>query len=123
MESLDQNRDLSNTEKVKLHFQENKKFYVGFGLGVLVVLVVRKPVQIINTVAPVFHNDNSSNVLIGGTLSKIVRCNQTKEIWPTVTETAEAAGVSLPMMSKHLNGYPGYEDIKGATYSIIGVGN
>lgn len=124
MKALEHNLNLPDAEKVKTHFRENKKFYMGFGLGALVILALhQRPVQIINTVAPIFHNNNSSSVLMGGYLSKIVRCNDTKQIWESVLATAEAAGVSATTMSKHLNGYPGYEDIKGLTYSIIGVGN
>ena len=41
---------------IKNHLDINKKFYVGFGVGALVVLATRKPpVRITNTVAPVFH--------------------------------------------------------------------
>ena len=124
MKALEHNLNLPDAERIKTHFRENQKFYKGVGLGALLVLAFHhRPVQIINTVAPVFHNNNSSKVLMGGTLSKVIRNNTTGEIWKSITATAEAAGVPLSVMSKHLNGYPGYEDIKGLTYSIIGVGN
>ena len=40
-------------QTVKLHVRRNKKFYIGFGTGALVVLVTRKPtINITNTVTP-----------------------------------------------------------------------
>lgn len=111
-------------DKVKNHFQENQKFYVGVGTGALIVLIFhQRPIQVINTVAPVFHNNNSSTAFMGGYLHKIVRNDTTGEIVETVGVAAKRAGVSIATMSKHLNGHPGYKDIKGQIYSIIGIGN
>lgn len=38
-------------QAVKLHVRKNKKFYIGFGTGALVVLVTRRsPINVVNTV-------------------------------------------------------------------------
>lgn len=38
-------------QAVKLHVRRNKKFYMGFGTGALVVLVTRRsPINVVNTV-------------------------------------------------------------------------
>jgi hypothetical protein len=38
-------------QAVKLHVRKNKKFYMGFGTGALVVLVTRRsPINVVNTV-------------------------------------------------------------------------
>lgn len=38
-------------QAVKLHIRRNKKFYMGFGTGALVVLVTRRsPINVVNTV-------------------------------------------------------------------------
>jgi len=112
-------------QAIKNHFETNKKIYAGFGVGVLVTLAIRRPqVHIINTVSPIFNNNNSSNVIMGGYLHKIVQCVETGEIfWKGVGEAAEKAGATLHAMSRHLNGHDGYETVKGLTYKIIGVGN
>ena len=83
------------------------------------------PSQITNTIAPIFNNDNSSVVNFGGTVSKIVKCVETGQTWEKVTEAAAGAkdgiGVPLSVMSKHLNEYPGYEDVGNLHYKIIGI--
>ena len=51
---------------------------------------------------------------------KFIQKEQTGDVWTTVKDAAEAAGVSVPMMSKHLNGR--MPTIHGEVYSIIGLG-
>jgi hypothetical protein len=77
------------------------------------------PAQVINTVAPVFNNNNSSNVLLGGPMRKIVHCIETDQYWPSVTAAAKAQDVLLPLMSKHLNGH--HDHINEKTFEIVGV--
>ena len=55
-----------------------------------------------------------------GHSTKIVKCLETGEIWETVTEAADAAGVARTTMSKHLNGRT--DHIDGLHYVIIGQG-
>lgn len=115
---------------VKTHIEENKTVYIAaassIATGALVAMIVRtKPVTVVTNIAPVispiFNNDNSSNVVnFAGHAHKIVRGNANGQIWGTVTEAAEAAGVELSRMSRHLNGH--IPHIDGETYSIIGMG-
>lgn len=122
-------------ERIKKHLNENKIAYITGGsclvIGVLVGVGFKSrpvPTQIINTVAPVIDVspsiapliNTSSAVNFGGHAHKFVKCAETNEIWETVTETAEAAGVSLSRMSRHLNNHLG--PINDKHYSIIGVG-
>lgn len=86
------------------------------------LLVNKCSPAVINTVAPVFNNNNSSNVLLNGYLHKIVRNNNTGEIFESVKAAAEHAKVVPAVMSKHLHGYEGFEDIGQEVYSIIGIG-
>lgn len=91
-------------QAVKLHVRRNKKFYIGFGAGALVILVTRRPS--INVIAsPTFNNMPIFNNTVnnGGFIRKIVRCVETGELWLSVTEAAAAQGKNIPLMSQHLN--------------------
>jgi hypothetical protein len=113
---------------VKKHVGEHKVAYSCAATGVVVaivtVLVMRgRPsfsVSVAPVIAPVFNNNNSSSVNLGGYAHKLVQCDETKEIWPTVTDAAKAAGVATSVMSRCLNGHK--EHIYGNHYKIIGVG-
>jgi hypothetical protein len=115
-----------HVEQIKTHFQENKKVYVAGGVclvvGIVATLLVSRQApttQIINTISPVFNNNNANVVTLGGYAHKIVKCNETGEIWETVTSAAKAVGVDVGKMSKHLNGHKPH--VNGSTYSIIGL--
>ena len=55
---------------------------------------------------------------MGGHLSKIVRCNETGQIWESVTATADAVGVpkSTQMGLEHLK--PGHTS-KGSGWDLL----
>jgi hypothetical protein len=114
--------DVPSSEKIKAHFQRNKDRYLFFALGAVVVLAIRKPI----TIAPVFNNvpvfSNTNMVNNGGHMRKLVYCKELDKYFRSVTDTAEFAGVQLPMMSKHLNKKPGYDSVKGLHYEIAGLG-
>jgi hypothetical protein len=42
-------KDGAKYQAVKLHVKKNKKFYMGFGSGVLVTLIVRRPAIHVST--------------------------------------------------------------------------
>ena len=107
-------------QAVKLHVRRNKKLYIGIGIGASVVLVIRRPsINIVNApiMSPVFNNTVNN----GGHMRKIIRCIETGEMWPSITATAEDIGKSINTMSKHLNGYPGFETVGGMHYVIDGL--
>jgi hypothetical protein len=113
-------------QQVRAHVQRNKPTYIagisGVAVGAVGVVLLNRSggVSIVNTIAPVFNNDNSSTVNFGGYMHKLVKCVETGEIWETVREAASAKGVYAPVMSKHLNGHT--DHIKGLHFEIIGVG-
>ena len=118
----------TKVQEVKTHLHENKQYYLAGGAALLTGLVIGRisggrPIQI----APVFNNTNTNNnvanataTAFAGRMHKVVKCNDTNDIWETVYDAAKAAGVPRTVMSKHINGHT--DHINGATYSIIGVG-
>lgn len=72
--------------------------------------------------APVFNNDNSSNVIasFGGHQHKIVKCLETGEIWEKAKDAAEAMGVTESLMSRHLNGHK--DHVSDLHFVILGLG-
>jgi hypothetical protein len=125
---FDRMKENAKYKEIKQHVDDNKLWYV-LGAGIATGVVGRSlyhsaPVTIANSVAPiispVFNNDNSSMVNFGGHLTKIVRCIETDEMWPTVTKSAKATGNTLNRMSQHLNGHRA--DLNGLHYVIEGVG-
>lgn len=116
-------------QKIKQHVKDNQVAYIsgvgGVTVGALgVLLLTRSPMQFTNNVAPViapvFNNDNSSVVNLGGPMTKMVKCLETGEIWEKVTYAAEDAGVTLHKMSQHLNGHK--DHVNDLHYKIIGLG-
>jgi len=113
----------TQVEKAKKHVEKNKdilKYVLVFSFGACLVMATRRP-QIINVLAPVFHSSNYNISPLGGYLHKIVRCNETGQIWESVGAAADAVGVKPSNMSRHLNG--GMDAINGHHFTIIGIGN
>lgn len=116
--------------RVKKHLRDNRMTYLA-GVGCLATgYFLRRPsVQIsAPSIAPVFNNtpviapvmNNTQVNNFGGPLTKMVKCLETGEIWETVTDTAESAGVGIQKMSRHLNGHK--DHVNGLHYKIIGLG-
>lgn len=89
----------------------------GIALG---VALKRQIPSISNVVAPIFNNNNSSNVDLGGYTHKIVKCFETGDIWETVKDAAESNDVDIVRMSRCINGH--IPHINGFHYSVIGLG-
>ena len=116
-------------DRVKTHVKEHQKAYwvgsVVVVAGVTYILTRRLGPQTI-TVAPVFNNipifnnDNSSLVNLGGHTTKMVKRLSDGEIFEKVTEAAADAGCSVSKMSRHLNGHSPH--LYDEVYKIIGVG-
>jgi hypothetical protein len=110
-------------EKVKHHLRENEELYIGLAVGLITgaavgVMIRSRPIHVI---APMFNNAPTFNNVVnnGGHMRKIVRCIETGEMWRTVGEAAEAAGVSFPAMSRHINGHD--DHIRNFHYVIEGL--
>jgi len=103
---MEENSEPSRYQKIKQHLQDNKKVYLGVAGGLAVGYLLRKPnsAAIINNVAPSIAPVFNNTVNNGGYMRKIVRCLETDEMWPSVSKAAEAMGVTIPLMSHHLNG-------------------
>jgi len=115
-------------EKIKNHVSEHRVVYIASGVsfalgGVSVVVLKSRPMQIINTVAPVIAPifNNTNNITFGGYAHKVVKCLETGQIWESVKDAAEETGVTLSTMSKVLNGHS--DGIQGLHYTIIGLGS
>lgn len=122
---MDEEIEPTQSERLKDHFHKYKHVYAYAACGgvivVLGVMILKKSptTQIINTVAPVFNNSNE--VLMGGYLRKIVYCPELNRYFGSVKEAAEFAKVSVPAMSKHLNGHS--DRVNGLVYKIVAVAN
>jgi|SoiMethySBSTD1v2_1073268.scaffolds.fasta_scaffold1166464_1 hypothetical protein len=126
--------DHESIRKVKTHVEKYQTVYAVVGASGLTLVAVKlfgKPQVIVKGASelpaiainnmPVFENHNIGNQqTFGGPMTKLVKCLETGEVWETVTEAAEAAGASLSLMSRHLNGYK--DHVYDKHYKIIGLG-
>lgn len=132
---------------VKSHLIEHKKVYITGGIcfiaGVASYAIIsddatqpqrRIPIRNYNgggnaqvsieaesiTDSPI-HVEQTTNVInnFGGHSTKIVKCVETGEIFGSVNEAAESAGVDRTVMSKHINGKT--DHAAGLHYQIIGL--
>lgn len=88
-------------------------FYLGRKSSVSAVTITNSPVFQNN---PTFNNVND----FGGYARKIVQNMETGEIYGSVKDAADSAGVMTSMMSRHLNGHT--DNISGHHFNIIGLG-
>jgi hypothetical protein len=113
-------------ERAKAHVLRNKTTYIvgavclAIGVATGYWIKSRPLINVVNTVAPVFINNNENIVNFGGYATKIVKNHLTGDTYLTVKAAAEAAGVEMVRMSRHLNGH--IPHINGVVYSIIGQG-
>lgn len=126
---MEHNIHIPNIEEIKTHV---KNHAIPYAVGTTAVvssgltLLVARRFGIQISIAPVFNNmpmfnnDNSSLVNLGGHTTKMVERLSDGHIWKKVTEAAVDAGVTPSYMSKHLNGHQ--PDVYGEIYKIIGVG-
>ena len=52
-----------------------------------------------------------------------VKCNETGDIYETLTEAAKTMGVGKSNLSKHLRRMPGHKSVGGHTYSFVEIRN
>jgi len=114
--------DETRFEKIKAHFSKHKHAYGYTACGVIVAVLgaavlKKQPSIIVNNVSPVFNNLATSS--LGGHLRKIVYCRELDRYFGSVTEAAKNANVSVPVMSKHLNGHT--DHVNGVIYEIVAV--
>lgn len=122
-------------ERVKNHFRENRSLYLAGGVCLAAGAVIGYSLKSegddfaleaagdinFGELDKSTHN-TTNNVMVnmGGPMHKIVKNTSTGEVFESVTDAAESAGVSVSTMSKHINGHT--DHIYGDEYEIIGVG-
>lgn len=115
------------TDKVKTHFRENKKVYLAFAGGALLVYVAgsRRDVEVNSNTKYLSINspDHSTNVVVTqlqrrGHPGNLVRCNETGEVFASQQRAAEAMGINPGTLSSHLNGK--YDSAQGLTFERLG---
>jgi hypothetical protein len=113
-------------DKIKIHFQENKKSYaiagsclvIGAAISAIVLLIVSKQSksgpQIVfnNEVNPVFIN-----LLERSTPSKPVHLVGTNLYFNSLNEAARETGCSLTQISKNVNGI--IPNVKGDVFELL----
>jgi hypothetical protein len=134
---VEHNFHIPQFEEIKAHVKKHTtKYAVGTSIvitaGVTYFVTRRFSVQTIsiapvfnNTVAPVMNNV-TNNV---GRCSKIVMDLETEQLWKKINLLAEELSkeYNVPLetvrqrLSKHLNGYPGYENVFGRKYVTAGL--
>lgn len=110
-------------EKIKKHVDDHKLLYVA-GVCICVGLIFGRSM---GSKTPVISNtaiaspvvNATASVANGGYSHKIVECLETGQIWKSVKDAAQAAGVEPYTMSKHLNGAK--DHVKNLHYSIVGL--
>ena len=122
-------RENMRDNKIVQHIRNNQTTYIVGALGVVgttgALIFKHRPVNttIEKAIAPVFNNqpvfNNSNSVNNGGYMRKIIRCVETDEMWPSMTQAAKAAGHSLQDMSKQIHGH--HDHLDGLHYIIEGL--
>lgn len=131
--------------RVKNHVIEHKDVYIVGGTCIAVGIVIgrstsndtyitnnnyltvegdaKAPIALdsdFDTYSPIVNNSTTINqVALGGHQTKIVKCEETGELFASATDAAEQAGVTLHAMSRHINGHR--DNIEGNHYRIVAL--
>lgn len=113
-------------QKIKTHVQENKKVYIGTGVGILVGSVVtltatRKTVIIVDSLKLInWKSPHTSQIILPalGDPGNVVQCLETGSIYASQGQAARELGVAPQAVSAHLKG--AMPDLKGKHYKRIG---
>lgn len=89
------------------------------GVGVLATSKFGPSISIAGNKNQIVMGSVITIVKNGGYMRKIVRCVETDQMWPSVTQAAEHAKVPISLMSNHLNGRT--EAINDLHYVIEGL--
>jgi hypothetical protein len=119
-------------DRVKDHFDQYKTVYISAGviaLSIGVGIIIGKKIDthdlptnvISNSTEAIINNGSLIQNNFQGHLSKIVRCIETGEIWPSIREAAEDLDVKASDISKVINGHS--ESAGGMHFEVLGVGS
>ena len=119
-------------DRVKDHFDRYKTVYISAGviaLSIGVGIIIGKKIDthdlptnvISNSTEAIINNGSLIQNNFQGHLSKIVRCIETGEIWPSIRKAAEDLDVKASDISKVINGHS--ESAGGMHFEVLGVGS
>ena len=117
---------MNKIEQIKTHFDENKKVYVGVGVGLVVGAAVatvafhNKPevAQKINQIAIGYKNNQVLvNFVERSTPSKPVHLKGTNLYFDSLSDAARKTGYSLSQISKNVNGH--IPDVNGDVFEVL----
>lgn len=113
--------------RIKTHLRENKKLYVGLGLGIVVgaagaVLLTRNNAAIQANMTRIFSPGENNLVQIYlaplGDPGNVVQCLETGTTYASQGELARSLGVNKSLVSQHLRGL--LPDLSGKHYEVLG---
>ena len=113
-------------EKIKTHFTENKKFYIGVGIGAGVATAGYLILNSQGIKIEVFGDNNhiigkarqvTINLVERSTASKPVHLAGTNLYFSSLSEAARETGHSLSMISRNVNGH--IPDVKGDVFELL----
>ena len=114
------------TDKVKTHFRENKKVYLAFAGGVLLVYVANGrrdgdsySQRVIGKSGDMTITNNKIEVQMTrpGPKSYVVQCLENQATYPSLRAAARENGVSHGLLSGHLKG--DIPDVNGKHYEKV----
>lgn len=115
-------------ERVKKHFKDNSKLYLGIGIGVVVSAVGGAAFANTNTgkstIKMIALGWKPVNNLVTVELERrghpgyLVQWVETGDVFPSQNHAAEVLGINPATMSQHLNGKVPH--IKGKTFARLG---
>lgn len=115
------------TEKIKKHFQDNKKTYIIGGsclaVGVVVgVIISRQTVQVAVANPALVNWKPVSNIVQvqmvrPGPKAFVVQCIETQKTWPSIREAAKDLGINPGKLSSHLIGK--FSDVNGLHFEKL----
>jgi hypothetical protein len=113
-------------EKVKNHFRENKGTYIACGITAAIsggsaylaasakvsqkAIVIGKDNQV--------HLEQITVLARRGHPGFIIKCNETGELFASISRAAEMMNLSRPNLTKHLQGK--HDNVGGFTFSNLG---
>jgi len=101
-------------DEIKTHISENKKFYIGLGIGVLVgVAITPKVIQVM------YKSPGSTQSVVRRMHpGNVIKCNETGEIFASERRAADLLGLSRTTLGQHLKG--NQNAVNGLTFTKIG---
>lgn len=117
---------MGKMDKIKTHFDENKKVYAALGIGVTVgaavtVIAFRNNPEVAQKINQIAIGYKNKQVLINfverSTSSKPVHLKGTNLYFNSLSEAARETGYNLSQISKNVNGH--IPDVNGDVFELL----